>query len=109
MDRDTLMDKAGTAIKNKDYMTGINGLTIGAFFEPDKTFDYIAKKGLFRYYQETKGKCLIPSLAADLRKSCEQVGALTNERATYIDSVIELGPFHKFYHCCPDKSGFKNL
>jgi hypothetical protein len=83
-----LLKKIEVSVINGDYLIVRNTLLVTLFYAPDETFDYIRKRGLFRYSRYVNKKCIIKSLAAELIEICHEYGNFNKNTFSYLDSII---------------------
>ena len=58
-----LLKKIENSVTNGDYLIARNTLLVTLFYAPDETFDFIKKRGIFRYSRYVNKKCIVKSLA----------------------------------------------
>ncbi|SFB43735.1 hypothetical protein [Algoriphagus aquimarinus] len=83
-----LLKKIETSVLNADYLIARNTLLVTLFYAPDDTFDFIRRKGIFRYSRYANKKCIVKSIATELVEICKEYGHFSNETFTYLDSII---------------------
>ncbi len=83
-----LLKKIEVSVSNGDYLIARNTLLVTLFYAPDETFDFIRKRGLFRYSRYVNKKCIVKSLAAELIDICHEYGNSHKKTFSYLDSII---------------------
>jgi hypothetical protein len=80
------------------YFIAINSLILGMFFDKDKTFFNIRKKGTFRYSKYISNKCFVQNLAKDLLDFDKKFGLYSANDVKYLNSIINLSGLHNSYN-----------
>lgn len=83
-----LFKKLDSATSSGDYLTSRNCLTVLVFFNTDKTFESIKRKGVFRYSKYTNRKCIVKNLSLDLIDICRKLNKLTPSFEIYLNSIV---------------------
>ena len=83
-----LFKKIENSVINGDYLIARNTLIVTLFYAPDETFDFIKKRGIFRYSRYVNKKCIVKSLATELIDICQEYENCSSKAFTYLDSII---------------------
>jgi hypothetical protein len=92
-----LLKKAEVSILNGDYLVSSNILFVTLFYEPEETFYFIKKKGLFRYSKYASKKCIVKTLASELIEIGKNYGNFSQESFVYLDSIINYATISESY------------
>lgn len=74
------------SVLKADYLVSRNTLIVTMFYAPEETFDFIRRKGIFRYSHYVNRKCIVKSLATELVEICREFGQLS--KILYLESII---------------------
>jgi len=85
-----IQDTIAESIENGIYLIARNALIIGIYFDFERTFFNIRRKGIFRYSKYTSKKCIVDSLASEVLDICEKLGYVSNDNIKYLKSIINL-------------------
>lgn len=95
-----LLKNIEVSVLNGDFLRARNSLLISLFFASNDTFDFIRKKGLFRYSRYVNKKCIVEALSVELVKICKEFDISSDENFTYLRSIINfsivLNEYNKF-------------
>jgi len=83
-----LLKKIEISVLDGDYLIARNILLVTLFYDLDGTFDFIRKKGIFRYSRYAKKKCIVRPLAIEAVEICKEYGHVSSRIFTYLDSII---------------------
>lgn len=92
-----LLKKAEISISKGDYLVSSNILFVTLFYEPEGTFNFIKKKGLFRYSKYASKKCIVKPLASELIEIGKNFGNFSQELFVYLNSVINYATISESY------------
>lgn len=84
-----------SALLSSDYILALNYLIIGIAFDPEITFDNIRKRGLFRYSNFVKKKCIIDSIVVELIELVQKINYKSTKNINYLNSILELKIIYK--------------
>lgn len=76
------------SISNGDYLVSKNILYVTTFFEPEETFNFIQRKGLFRYSRYASKKCIVKPLASELIEIGKEFETFPENSFIYLNSII---------------------
>ena len=95
-----LLKKIELSVLKADYLVSRNTLIVTIFYAPKETFDFIRRKGVFRYSRYVNRKCIVKSLATELIEICQEFGHISN--LSYLESIINfatvLDSYNTFEH-----------
>ncbi len=77
-----------SAMLTGNYLVARNSFIVSIFYAPEETFDFIKKKGLFRYSKYINKKCIVKELAIELIGICKKFKNCSEKRITYLTSII---------------------
>lgn len=83
-----LLKKLELAVTQGDYLTSIAVLQVTLYYNPEETFFFIKKKGIFRYSRYINKKCIVKDLASMAIDICEENKKLSKEIKSYLSSII---------------------
>lgn len=92
-----IQEKINSSVTSGNYIIARNALILGIFFDSEKTFLNIRKKGLFRYSNYILRKCIVFKLAEEVLDICKKIGYDSYINITYLKSVINLSVFLELY------------
>lgn len=76
------------SVLNADYLISRNIFIVTLFYKPEETFDFIRRKGIFRYSRYVNKKCIVKSLARELIEICQEFGHISTQILSYLESII---------------------
>lgn len=82
------LKKIEISVLDANYLVSRNTLIVTIYYAPEETFDFIRRKGIFRYSRYVNKKCIIKSLAAELIEICQEFGHISSQTSLYLESVI---------------------
>ncbi|MEQ8626760.1 hypothetical protein [Ekhidna sp.] len=85
-----LQKKIVVSVQNGDFISSINNLTLGVFFDLDTTLDTIKRKGIFRYSKYETNKCIVDQLASRLINIIKKLKVNPYESISYLESVVNI-------------------
>ncbi len=92
-----LLKSAELSILNGDYLVSRNILLVTLFYEPEETFDFIRRKGLFRYSKYVGKKGIVKSLALELIDIGKDFGNFSQQAFAYLESIINFASIYDSY------------
>lgn len=84
-------------ISKGDYLVTRNRLLVTLFYEPGQTFDFIRRKGLFRYSKYVNKKCIIEPLASELLEIGKEFENFSSHDHDYLESIINFSGIYDSY------------
>ena len=95
-DSKELLSRFEKAIASGDFLSARNISISCIHLQIPTFFDFVKRKGIFRYSKYTNGKCLVKDIASEILKNCEKYNLFTSE-TKYLKSIINYSIVDNFY------------
>ena len=92
------LNKIESSVLKADYLVSRNTLMVTVFYDFEETFDFIRRKGIFRYSRYVNSKCIVKPLATELIEICQEFGHVSNQIFSYLESVINFATVLNSYN-----------
>ena len=94
-DKKELQAIIAAALVEGNFLVARNALLIGLHLDYVDTFNFLRKKGLFRYYNYLHSKCIVQDIATGLLVELPHIKGVLTVDQDYLQSVVSLSPIHK--------------
>ncbi len=91
-----LLTKFEDALFAGDFLSAKNISLACLHLQLPNFFDFIKRKGIFRYSKYINGKCLIKNVATEILKECKKNNFFSEEKE-YLNSIINFSFVYNFY------------
>ena len=92
-----LLKEITLSIDESKFISALNALTIGLYFDSHTTVNYIKKKGTFRYSKYKDKRCIVGNLILKTLELDNKLFNLSIHENEYFKSILNLRNFHSTY------------
>lgn len=95
-DSKELFSRFEKAIIARDFLSAKNISMVCILLQLPGFFEFIKRKGIFRYSKYTKGNCIVKDIAIEILKTCEKNNFFPDENL-YLNSIVNYSHVNDFY------------